>query len=606
MSKHLGVSQTLEILEGLRSAGRDFTARADKLAEDFRLRTHRASHRRDTTLEELRQKLEAELAQEKEAFQIEIERTKANYERRKIRLGKAYRSSKERALAKVEEQTGNKKYALQRQMLQAERDRESALANASKELEAFRAELDEQQRSGDELEKTARKAFTGYRKFVRLLSATDQSARDERTRHPQQLLASLRGEEEKARTHLQTFRGFYVLRFFKYFWAWVVLLLATGGLLAGLNELGRLSLDYRLAGAGLVAAFVGLVLVRLAYMSKAGIVAKEIAHALTRARLLQTLSAEAAETHHQHELQRIEAEFRNTTIKADQDLKQALSDATELRSRSRTQTDEKTFRITDKHEKLHRLRLQRREREHAETLERLNSENQAAQQALLDSTASSDKKFKEEFQTQSQALETEWKGRTQPLFERLQSATAAAQQLFPPWASQSFEQWTPPPKFAGAAKFGVLEIDLPRLSEAVVGQASHLPPRADSSLSIPLCLTYPAEGSVIFETNNTGRDQAISSLNNTILRLLSVAPPGKLNFTIIDPVGLGQNFAGVMHLADYEEQLIHSRIWTQSTQIEQRLADLNEHMEKVIQMYLRNEYATIAEYNEQAGVIAEK
>jgi hypothetical protein len=90
------------------------------------------------------------------------------------------------------------------------------------------------------------------------------------------------------------------------------------------------------------------------------------------------------------------------------------------------------------------------------------------------------------------------------------------------------------------------------------------------------------------------------------LRLLSVAPPGRLNFTILDPVGLGQNFAGVMHLADYEEQIINSRIWTQSGQIEQKLADLNEHMEKVIQMYLRNEYQTIAEYNEQAGVIAEK
>jgi len=37
-----------------------------------------------------------------------------------------------------------------------------------------------------------------------------------------------------------------------------------------------------------------------------------------------------------------------------------------------------------------------------------------------------------------------------------------------------------------------------------------------------------------------------------------------LNFTILDPVGLGQNFAGVMHLADHEEQLINSRIWTQS------------------------------------------
>src|SRR2546423_6101104 len=40
--------------------------------------------------------------------------------------------------------------------------------------------------------------------------------------------------------------------------------------------------------------------------------------------------------------------------------------------------------------------------------------------------------------------------------------------------------------------------------------------------------------------------------------------------------------------------------------MEEKLAELNEHMEKVIQMYLRNEYETIAEYNAQAGSIAEK
>src|SRR5205807_5466240 len=116
--------------------------------------------------------------------------------------------------------------------------------------------------------------------------------------------------------------------------------------------------------------------------------------------------------------------------------------------------------------------------------------------------------------------------------------------------------------------------------------------------SLPLALAYPNQGSILFETATTGHDIAIGALNNIILRLLSTAPPGRLNFTIIDPVGLGQNFAGVMHLADYEEQLINSRIWTQSTQIEEKLAHLNEHMEKVIQMYLRNEYRTIAEYNE--------
>jgi energy-coupling factor transporter ATP-binding protein EcfA2 len=61
-----------------------------------------------------------------------------------------------------------------------------------------------------------------------------------------------------------------------------------------------------------------------------------------------------------------------------------------------------------------------------------------------------------------------------------------------------------------------------------------------------------------------------------------------------------------MHLADYEETLISHRIWTQSTHIEERLAEINEHIEKVIQMYLRDEFADINAYNEQAGSIAEK
>ena len=90
-----------------------------------------------------------------------------------------------------------------------------------------------------------------------------------------------------------------------------------------------------------------------------------------------------------------------------------------------------------------------------------------------------------------------------------------------------------------------------------------------------------------------------------MLRLLTAFPPGKVRFTIIDPVGLGQNFAAFMHLADYDEQLVTSRIWTEPQHIEQRLADLTEHMENVIQKYLRNEFETIEEYNEHAGEVAE-
>ncbi|MHC4978803.1 MAG: FtsK/SpoIIIE domain-containing protein [Planctomycetota bacterium] len=60
-----------------------------------------------------------------------------------------------------------------------------------------------------------------------------------------------------------------------------------------------------------------------------------------------------------------------------------------------------------------------------------------------------------------------------------------------------------------------------------------------------------------------------------------------------------------MHLADYNEAFVGGKIWTETRHIEQRLADLTEHMENVIQKYLRNEYATIALYNDEAGEIAE-
>jgi hypothetical protein len=90
-----------------------------------------------------------------------------------------------------------------------------------------------------------------------------------------------------------------------------------------------------------------------------------------------------------------------------------------------------------------------------------------------------------------------------------------------------------------------------------------------------------------------------------MVRLFTSIPPGRVHFTIIDPVGLGENFAGFMHAADYEEALVGGRIWTDPAQIQQRLVDLTDHMENVIQKYLRNEFETIEEYNQQAGELAE-
>ena len=102
-----------------------------------------------------------------------------------------------------------------------------------------------------------------------------------------------------------------------------------------------------------------------------------------------------------------------------------------------------------------------------------------------------------------------------------------------------------------------------------------------------------------------GRQPALAALQAVMLRLLLSLPPGKVRYTIVDPVGLGENFAAFMHLTDFNEALVTSRIWTDPRHIEQRLADLSEHMENVIQKYLRNEFQSIEQYNRDAGEIAE-
>ena len=116
-------------------------------------------------------------------------------------------------------------------------------------------------------------------------------------------------------------------------------------------------------------------------------------------------------------------------------------------------------------------------------------------------------------------------------------------------------------------------------------------------IACPRCCRIPSARRSCWKPKARAATRRCASLQNVMLRLLTTLPPGKVRFTIIDPVGLGENFAAFMHLADYDEQLVTSRIWTEPAHIEQRLADLTEHMENVIQKYLRNEFASIEEYN---------
>lgn len=197
------------------------------------------------------------------------------------------------------------------------------------------------------------------------------------------------------------------------------------------------------------------------------------------------------------------------------------------------------------------------------------------------------------------ALEQHWmEGLTQiqaPITSRSRNGPQALT-----WDDPSWEHWTPPERFPPTVRFGELQVDLAQITDATPRRL-RLPER----FTVPASLSFSRQGSLLIQTDRAGHDAAIDALRMVMTRLLTSIPPGRARFTLIDPVALGQNFAGFMHLADYDEALVGGRIWTESDHIEQQLANLTEHMETVIQKYLRNEFETIDDYNAQAGELAE-
>jgi len=119
---------------------------------------------------------------------------------------------------------------------------------------------------------------------------------------------------------------------------------------------------------------------------------------------------------------------------------------------------------------------------------------------------------------------------------------------------------------------------------------------------LPLFVSCPGGENILFKATGAARNTAIEAIQVFMFRLLATQPPGMVHFTLIDPVALGQNVAGFMQLADFDEALVTSRAWIQPGHIDQQLVDLTEHMGNIIRKYLRGQYRTLEEYKRAGGV----
>jgi hypothetical protein len=187
--------------------------------------------------------------------------------------------------------------------------------------------------------------------------------------------------------------------------------------------------------------------------------------------------------------------------------------------------------------------------------------------------------------------------------DSLRGVNDEAARRFLEWSRPELNGWKPPGEVPPGLRFGVFAVDLSQFPNGIP-----VDPRLKSvptHFDLPALLPFPIQGSMLIKAADAGKSEAITLMQAIMLRYLTSVPPGKVRFTIVDPVGLGENFAAFMHLGDYHELLVTNRIWTETPHIEQRLTDLTEHMENVIQKYLRNEFETIEEYNTMAGEVAE-
>ncbi len=197
-----------------------------------------------------------------------------------------------------------------------------------------------------------------------------------------------------------------------------------------------------------------------------------------------------------------------------------------------------------------------------------------------------------------------WRHATAELREALEAIWEESGRLFPPWDDPCWVDRPPAATVPPALPFGRFEVGKEQIPEIIPTEAK-LAPELVEDFVLPAVCAFPNRASMLFLAQDDGRARAVEALQAVLYRMLTCIPPGKVRFTILDPVGLGQNFAAFMDLADHDELLVSSRIWTEVGHIEQRMTDLTAHMENVIQKYLRDRYPTIGDYNAMAGEVAE-
>jgi S-DNA-T family DNA segregation ATPase FtsK/SpoIIIE len=551
------------------------------------------------------QKLEIRIHALNEGYKEQLAQVQAAMELRHARIQQAYHSSKSSLARGIQESKDRKIGKVQGAIMRNRQTRQQELEQAGEQQRMFQEELMSDRGTRRDVRKRVLSACRTFRPWIDgwfdgrrgNFPAEEAPASAEETRKV------LLGRLDEAGSIADEVVRLPLVKIFRFIPLWVlasvVLVMHLWyGMRAGAGGL-RMVLPSLLIAEGL------LCMLWLAALASSWSVIQRAAAKLASARFLETsaLNQSAAR------LEAMNAEIKSEQAEEGRNLSETFRESDdEWRARmadGQHKLDERYARLPLTLERLHQRKLAKLHAAHELAITGARHEADECLRSFEASQNIIKSSIDAETEASLGSLEDTWKTTALSAFGDLSSLTETSLLRFPSWSSQICESWEPPAQAPAAVRIGRIEVDAAKLADGMPADQRLVLPDG-GHIAAPFALAFPDQGSLLIESDGSDDGASTRALQSVALRLLASLPPGRASFLFIDPVGLGKDFAGLMHLADYEETLISHRIWTQNTHIEERLAEINDHIEKVIQMYLRDEFANLAEYNEQAGTIAEK
>lgn len=534
----------------------------------------------------------------------EVERADARVATRTERVQNAYHAAKASMAQRIQARKDSQVGQAQGELMRNRQQRQATLDEAAAEHARLIAKVEELRSERRALRNQAVSALSTFKPLVVSWFTGRKAFPDpEPPASASDALDALGPQLDRVRDAVSVVRRLPLPKLFRFLPLWLVAAVIAGahvwlGLRAGGGGLREVLPSLLISEAVLLVVWVAAFGTSLAAMRRA-------ARMISDARFLETTAARLSGGH----LAKLDAEMQegesadsmrlgDTFRSSDDELRAMLAegnqDLDDRLHRAPAALERMRNRLVGNLQTAHETRVTGARAESDEVIAKFSADQEETRQALEDG-----------FRGKVDGLLETWASKVVPLAGELRALDTSSRERFPAWTAAACGNWQVPDDSPTAVRVGDLPIELTRFAGGFPND-----PRFGETLGgdfeAPFALTFPEPASVLIESDGTDESAGARALHAVALRLVASLQPGRSSFLFIDPVGLGKDFAGLMHLADYEETLIHHRIWTQSTHIEERLAEVNEHIEKVIQMYLRDEYADITAYNEQAGVIAEK